>query len=182
MALPGPILALMTVLRVEFRWRGWIPVFQRLPPSHRERASQRLDAQFSTWKRLLIFLSLVGLYVVFSLENWEIISSEIPEYESTVTDPYWLQMLDKIYPVFAPMWLSGKIFQLIFNYRCRSFTGMYKTQAYLVIPEYVFLWASFSRVVIGNGAPLDSYNVFERGGFSNYTRDEYFGYDNGASV
>ncbi|KIJ48002.1 hypothetical protein M422DRAFT_248150 [Sphaerobolus stellatus SS14] len=121
-------------------------------PNHKERASQRSDEQlFNTWNRLSILFLILGIYIVLSPEDWEVVPTRgIPEDPSH--SAYWVsKVLDTIS---SPLWLTGNIFQLILNFRSRCFAGMYKTQAYLAIPEYAFLWASFMPAIIGKSSNM----------------------------
>ncbi|KIJ47998.1 hypothetical protein M422DRAFT_66386 [Sphaerobolus stellatus SS14] len=94
--LPGSILTLKTVLRLEWRWAyGCIPALQRLPPSHKERASERLDARLSMQNRLLIIIFIIGLYRVFSVEDWQVIPTiGIPPDDSN--NSHWLSKVSDL--------------------------------------------------------------------------------------
>ncbi|KIJ48000.1 hypothetical protein M422DRAFT_45487 [Sphaerobolus stellatus SS14] len=94
--LPGTILTLRSVLRLEWRWvYGYIPALQRLPPSHKERASERLDARLSMRNKLLIISFVIGLYRVFSVEDWEVIPTiGIPPDDSN--NSHWLSKVSDL--------------------------------------------------------------------------------------
>ncbi|KIJ47994.1 hypothetical protein M422DRAFT_45483 [Sphaerobolus stellatus SS14] len=91
--LPSTILTLRTVLRLEWRWAyGRIPALQRLPPSDKERASERLDTRLSMRNRLLVIFFIIGLYRVFSVKDWEVIPTiGIPPDDSN--DLHWVSNL-----------------------------------------------------------------------------------------
>lgn len=45
----GPVMfQIRAIMRIQTTWRGVMPIIQRLPPTHRERASARLDKKTST--------------------------------------------------------------------------------------------------------------------------------------
>jgi hypothetical protein len=53
-ALPEPLLELKGALRLRVSWKRWRPAVRRLPATHRERTSERLDGQIPTKFKLLV--------------------------------------------------------------------------------------------------------------------------------
>ena len=58
----------------------------------------------------------------------------------------------------SPLNMAGDIFQLILNYRSRTFAGQYKLAAWLMLVVYVMDFASETEWVVGTvlvGRPLE---------------------------
>ncbi|KAJ3520164.1 hypothetical protein NMY22_g12871 [Coprinellus aureogranulatus] len=138
-------LILRTVLRLEMVDK--FPFVRRLPPSHEERASSRLEFKE---RGMVLFSVLVS---IFALHLFGPLSYPIrrhigpdPDPLSSVHDQRFVT-LDKL--LLSPLNLAADVFQLIFNYRSRTFAGQYKLAAWLTLAMYVLDFASESEWVVG---------------------------------
>ncbi|KAF5361491.1 hypothetical protein D9758_006202 [Tetrapyrgos nigripes] len=127
---PSVYWKLRTVLRIELVWKGWIPTFRRMRPSHRERASERLDATTSWTVRLMFFGSTFLLLLIFrgdSLQLLQPLHPPSPEEDSTERLE-WLTSFLRNQLQWA-LFLTGVLSQIILNHKSQHFAGDSKAAA-----------------------------------------------------
>ncbi|KAF5364908.1 hypothetical protein D9758_008147 [Tetrapyrgos nigripes] len=129
--LPFLYLILSTALRFNLVWRGWTPTFTRYGPTHKERASERLDATTSWATRFLLFFSLfLCLHVG---DRFELIPSSLPNPSRKPTSNHleidWYNVHDSLQ---TALWATGLISQIILNHKSGYLAGEYKTVSFLV--------------------------------------------------
>jgi hypothetical protein len=142
-----PLLMMKAVLRIEFHWwkeTTWIPIIQRVDATHRERASQRLEATVSWWTKagvrfLLVtkfrdinscsfqlLLSLAAIQYVVTHHSVHIIT---PRLTSDRPSHWWTDVMGPL--IHIPLFLTGNILQLYLNWQSGSFAGSYKIPVFL---------------------------------------------------
>ncbi|KAK0431215.1 hypothetical protein EV421DRAFT_1912101 [Armillaria borealis] len=127
-----PILMFKIALRLEFDFtrksiRGMsllVPVIRRMPKTHKERSSERLDKR-TNWKMILCFM-LVIYYAVRPLKRDVIdaLHPPMPEQEFSKIDEY-------VTPGLHAISITAIILQIMLNHRSQVFAGNYRTSAYL---------------------------------------------------
>ncbi|PBK70457.1 hypothetical protein ARMSODRAFT_1017997 [Armillaria solidipes] len=127
-----PILVFKIALRLEFDFtrksiRGMsllIPVIRRMPKTHKERSSERLDKR-TNWKMILCFM-LVIYYAVRPLKRDVIdaLHPPMPEQEFSKIDEY-------VTPGLHAISITAIILQIMLNHRSQVFAGNYRISAYL---------------------------------------------------
>ncbi|THV02601.1 hypothetical protein K435DRAFT_962911 [Dendrothele bispora CBS 962.96] len=140
---------LRTALRIELEWRGWIPTLRRVHPSHRERVSHRLDMTLDWYPRLA---SICFLFVVFFFipKSYKTLISPLHPPQPPNTDSKRLDQYINIGNCIAEsLGVTGSLSQLILNHKSKHFSGMYKSQAFLVSLGG-FMWLmSFVPALVG---------------------------------
>ncbi|KAJ7600247.1 hypothetical protein C8J56DRAFT_813027 [Mycena floridula] len=135
-----PFLMFVSILRVDFTWRRWIPWLRRVRATHAERSSRRLDSRTTPLARFAILVTLCILYLVST--------------DSFVLDPFpsppeaasWYSDLQ----IFATALRgTGQIFQLVLNQRSRAFAGTFKATVWLEAVRYLLYLTSFFPVLLG---------------------------------
>lgn len=126
-----PLLMIQAILRIEFRkWKGtmWIPIMQRAGATHRERASERLEAATSWRAKAGLFLSIAAMYYVFTPHEAYIIPSLLPDLDHTDD---WLTSVNPL--IVNPLHLTGTILQLYLNSKSQFFAGRFKFSIFLML-------------------------------------------------
>ncbi|KAJ7593637.1 hypothetical protein C8J56DRAFT_819786 [Mycena floridula] len=139
--LPLPFLMLVSILRVEFMWPGWIPLFRRARPTHSERSSQRVDSKTTPLVRMAIFAAFSAIYFISA--DWFIINPFPTPPDTTV----WYSGNIKLFA--AALQRTGQILQMVLNHRTRLFAGTYKTVIWMQAARYVLTLSSFFSVLFG---------------------------------
>ncbi|PBK87240.1 hypothetical protein ARMGADRAFT_1016752 [Armillaria gallica] len=127
-----PILMIKIALRLEFDFtrkniRGMsllVPVIRRMPKTHKERSSERLDKR-TNWKMILCFM-LIIYYAVRPLKRdvIEALHPPMPEQEFSKIAEY-------VTPGLHAISITAIILQIMLNHRTQVFAGNYKTSVYL---------------------------------------------------
>ncbi|KAF7293243.1 hypothetical protein HMN09_01202500 [Mycena chlorophos] len=147
--LPG--LMLKTIWRVEATFlektSSWIPTIRRLPPTHRERQSQRTD-QITSWAvRIQVFLTLVALYSFFSPEEYFVLSGQLPP---QTADDHPQNLVSRLSAfVIFPLTFTGTASQLLLNHRMKMFAGAYKLAVILRFVAEALRLATYSTSLVG---------------------------------
>ncbi|TEB26708.1 hypothetical protein FA13DRAFT_1776774 [Coprinellus micaceus] len=147
-------LILRAVLRLDFV--DAFPFIRKTPASHDERASLRLEVR---GRAMVLFTVLIS---IFALHVFGPLSYPIRHHIGPAPDPMSSQhdhfiALEKF--LLSPLNMAGDIFQLILNYRSRTFAGQYKLAAWLMLVMYVLDFASETEWVVGKvlvGRPLEA--------------------------
>ncbi|KAF8992165.1 hypothetical protein BDQ17DRAFT_235588 [Cyathus striatus] len=127
---------LKVAMRLQAKGTGVIQRLERLPASHAERASSRMDAQLS-WK--IKFLFILSLALIFFY------SQIIPLVDYTSLS------LTAIMRLLAySLFYTASISQIVLNYKSHKFASMYKTTAYLSAYNSLFFLLS-QFFIIDNG-------------------------------
>jgi hypothetical protein len=169
-------LILRAVLRLDFV--DAFPFIRKTPASHDERASLRLEVR---GRAMVLFTvsdieplvndhsahahpiqSIQVLISIFALHVFGPLSYPIRHHIGPAPDPMSSQhdhfiALEKF--LLSPLNMAGDIFQLILNYRSRTFAGQYKLAAWLMLVMYVLDFASETEWVVGKvlvGRPLEA--------------------------
>ncbi|KAE9389876.1 hypothetical protein BT96DRAFT_1024841 [Gymnopus androsaceus JB14] len=141
---PSPLLQLKTVLRLEFGSNGWVPRILRLPATHKERASERLEAQVSWLIRGGICISVLAVYLFLNPRNIMLIAplhpAPSPEDLKDVTK--WTQLVDA-------MSISGFLLQRLFNQHSKLFSGKYKSAVCIVAVRAILTLTAYVPHVAG---------------------------------
>ncbi|PPQ99840.1 hypothetical protein CVT24_009634 [Panaeolus cyanescens] len=148
-----PVLMLKAALRAEVEWtRGGImkavPRIRFNPPTHRERASQRIESRVPFTWMVGLFCFLGTFQHFFPLENYYIISprNTIKPPEPTGLDVYisYIQAF-----LVSPSYTLGRVLQMTHNHYSRTFAGKYKLAVWLSALGSICYVASESVTVVG---------------------------------
>ncbi|KJA18913.1 hypothetical protein HYPSUDRAFT_205001 [Hypholoma sublateritium FD-334 SS-4] len=133
------IFILKAILRVELGWhKRWIPILRILPATHLERASSRIEARIPWIYKALAF---AVLSTAFSYNQILSLFSLTPfdAQETLVTS------------VFSfPALVLGPALQILFNSRSKTFAGLYRPNAPLLLLETLFGAAKALPIIVGN--------------------------------
>ncbi|KAM0750304.1 hypothetical protein T439DRAFT_381009 [Meredithblackwellia eburnea MCA 4105] len=113
-------------------WVGWRIRVVRYKPSHRERASRRLDDKTS-WKVILIAFISLFLFGLTQMHELRLTATSLPrpvEADRAVPLHKGAQFVESLE---NGVILTALLVQFLLNERARSFAGYYKTSAYLHI-------------------------------------------------
>ncbi|KAJ7593692.1 hypothetical protein C8J56DRAFT_419596 [Mycena floridula] len=139
--LPLPFLMLISILRVEFIWHGWIPWLRRARPNHSERSSERLDSKTTPLLRMATLVAFSVIYFVSA--DWFIISPFPTPPDTTI----WYSGNIKLFA--AALQRTGQISQMVLNHRTRVFAGTYKTVIWMQAVRYLLTFLSFFPILFG---------------------------------
>ncbi|KAK0462886.1 uncharacterized protein EV420DRAFT_1521460 [Desarmillaria tabescens] len=127
-----PLYIFKTALRLEFaltrkRIFGMlltVPMIRRMPKTHKERSSERLDKR-TNWKMILCTM-LAVYYIARPLEHHVIdaLHPPMPEQEFSYIAEY-------VTPGIRATVITAMILQIMLNYRSKVFAGNYRISAYL---------------------------------------------------
>ncbi|KAJ7588499.1 hypothetical protein C8J56DRAFT_939460 [Mycena floridula] len=139
--LPIPFLMMISILRVEFLWRGWMPLLRRARATHSERASERLDSK-TTWNTRIVSFTAMGA-VHFLFADWFIISPFPlpPEPASSFST--------NLAAVSDALCRTGQISQLILNHRIQVFAGTYKAKVLIDAAQYALYMLEVIPIFLG---------------------------------
>ncbi|KAJ6588607.1 hypothetical protein B0H19DRAFT_212203 [Mycena capillaripes] len=146
---PVPLFMLKTVTRVAVSRDNsrWFPSIRRISPTHRERASQRLDS-CTNWRiKASVCASLVAFSYYFSLWNYNVLAALHPPPSST--DGHSNAIAHVFVYTYFPLKLTGDVSQLLLNYRSRTFAGSYKFTVVLACISSMLLLTNFMPPVVG---------------------------------
>ncbi|KAJ7575993.1 hypothetical protein C8J56DRAFT_974281 [Mycena floridula] len=143
--IPIPFLMMISILRVEFLWRGWMPLLRRARATHSERASERLDSK-TTWNTRIVSFTAMGA-VHFLFADWFIISPFPlpPEPASSFST--------NLAAVSDALCRTGQISQLILNHRIQVFAGTYKATVLIDAAQYALYMLEHWNSAVGLMCP-----------------------------
>ncbi|THV06662.1 hypothetical protein K435DRAFT_710817 [Dendrothele bispora CBS 962.96] len=129
---PRLFFKLRTALRIELEWRGWTPTLRRTHPSHRERASHRLDMALGWYPRLASVCFLFAFFF-FIPTSYQTLIPPLPHSpQPSQTDSKRLEWYANIGACLADsLIITGTLSQVILNHKSKHFSGMYKSHAFL---------------------------------------------------
>ncbi|KAG5725148.1 hypothetical protein E4T56_gene10227 [Termitomyces sp. T112] len=125
-------------------WSRWIP--HRVPLTHAERASQRIENRMSSWSKGCIIIGAFVIYYAFSPHSYAVIPAILPA-APDVYDYSWL--INGWYYFATPMDVMGEFFQLLLNWRSKSFAGSYKVTPLLSLGAILIGMLEYIPGVIG---------------------------------
>ncbi|KAF5361433.1 hypothetical protein D9758_006162 [Tetrapyrgos nigripes] len=158
MVLPSVYLKSRTAFRIELVWKGWIPSFSRMQPTHRERASERLDKSTSWTVRLTIFCCSSLFLLLARGDNLQLLPPLHPAVpQEDVDSPPTTAILSTLaewsstlfYDLQTPLWLTGISSQIILNHKSRHFAGNFKSAAVLSFVNLSTLLMKYVPAVVG---------------------------------
>ncbi|KAF5367618.1 hypothetical protein D9757_010659 [Collybiopsis confluens] len=133
---------LMTALRIELVWPSGseatffgknLPSFRRMLPTHRERASDRLERSTLGWKARMMVV--IGLFIAYHamLPHLPNIIDPLhpPPDPSVLTERMLYKDLILKESIVDPLFVSGSVFQILLNNASGYFGGSYKIAAVL---------------------------------------------------
>ncbi|KAF7290584.1 hypothetical protein MIND_01298500 [Mycena indigotica] len=148
--LPG--LMLKTIWRVEVtvpEGASWMtmPTIRLLPPTHRERRSQRMDRGMSWAVRVQLCLALIALYSFFSPEEYYVLPGQLPP---RTADDHPKNIVSRLAAfLIFPLTFTGIVSQIYLNYRSKTFAGMYKLSVTLRFVAELLRLATYSTSLVG---------------------------------
>ncbi|KAJ7199300.1 hypothetical protein C8J57DRAFT_1633991 [Mycena rebaudengoi] len=142
------VISLSAITRMGFSWKG----FRRLPvtfahATHTERATSRIDAK-SSWRFIGMSMLILAM-CIFLADPFqrELIPSLLPPdpeamSPSTAAKVFWASVAAASY--------MSEVLQLLVNHRARTFGGMYKATAWLMVADQVLHFMVYLPSVLGH--------------------------------
>ncbi|KAK7026801.1 hypothetical protein VNI00_015459 [Paramarasmius palmivorus] len=147
---------LWAVAPVELVWSelNWMPSsIKVMKPNHRERAVRRLDERFQKRYVLAVYVELTLLYYFISPFNVYLIAPVDPP--TTPTSHAWTWA----WALINPLYITGRLCQIMLNYRSRVFAGDYKVTVYLWAMSTLCGLISHLEWVMGNDRVKTGWSV-----------------------
>ncbi|KAJ7074566.1 hypothetical protein C8F01DRAFT_29818 [Mycena amicta] len=146
-----PALMLKTVWRVEVTVAEGsklsIPTIRQLPPTHRERKSQRTDKGMSWAVRIQLCLVLIAIYSFFSPEEYYVLPGQLPP---RTADDHPKNIVSRLCAfLIFPLTFTGIVSQIFLNHRSRTFAGSYKLTVILRFVAELLTLATYSTSLVG---------------------------------
>ncbi|KAF7328888.1 hypothetical protein MVEN_02518500 [Mycena venus] len=144
-----PLLMLKTVTRLEFSGTegSFFSFIRRVPPTHKERNSERVDSRTSWGLKAGVCISLVAIYYLFSPEEYHVLSAHLP---APGPDDIPTNILARLHAwLFFPLQFTGTLSQLLLNHRFKTFAGSYKAAVVLRSILLVLALMRYSPAVVG---------------------------------
>ncbi|KAJ6562522.1 hypothetical protein B0H19DRAFT_1248232 [Mycena capillaripes] len=157
---PMPLFMLKTVTRVAVSRDNsrWFPSIRRISPTHRERASQRLDSRTNWRIKAGVCVLLAAINYLF-LWNYNVLAALHPPPSSTDGDS---NIISHVFAyAYFPLKLTGDIFQLLLNYRSRTFAGSYKLTVVLACIYAMLVLTHFMPLVVGRYEARPGLSIWE---------------------
>ncbi|KAF9466790.1 hypothetical protein BDZ94DRAFT_1319290 [Collybia nuda] len=144
-----PLLIIKVIARIEFGWWGtlWIPTVQIAHATHRERASERLEAKVSLRLKIALLSSIATIYYFLAPHDYHIITSLLPP-----PSPGDLKItrFEELAPfALKPMYFTGRILQLLLNRRSKTFAGSHRISVVLEAVVWLVSLAQLVPVLVG---------------------------------
>ncbi|KAJ7186864.1 hypothetical protein C8R46DRAFT_1058256 [Mycena filopes] len=140
-----PLLMLKTATRLEFGGQNGngAAKFHLVPPTHKERNSQRLDSRTSWAVKTGVCAFLLVVYLVSSPDDYHLISGQLPP---PGPEDHPTNIVHRISALLVfPLQFTGRLSQFILNHRSRTFAGSYKITVLLRVLRTV-LWLIFDAL------------------------------------
>ncbi|KAJ6588605.1 hypothetical protein B0H19DRAFT_1100250 [Mycena capillaripes] len=146
---PVPLFMLKTVTRVAVSRDDsrWFPSIRHISPTHRERASQRLDSRTNGRIKAGVCVLLVTINYLFTLWDYNILAALHPPPGSS--DGHSNAIAHVFVYTYFPLKLTGNVSQLLLNYRSRTFAGSYKLTVVLACISSMLVLMNFMPTVVG---------------------------------
>ncbi|KAF6745662.1 hypothetical protein DFP72DRAFT_925470 [Ephemerocybe angulata] len=149
---------LKTILTIS-RAKGGLISLKMVPPSHEERASSRLERGGTRLLILVLFASL-ALYFSEWLSDYTLIPRSGPLPDAPPPSMALFKTMSSL--ILSPLITSADTYQLILNYRAKTYAGQYKLKAWLeLLTEFVLSNASYVPWVAGKPTLRDAVPVSE---------------------
>ncbi|KAJ7922286.1 hypothetical protein B0H13DRAFT_2411001 [Mycena leptocephala] len=147
--LPVPVLMLKAILRLRVSWR-WValPGLRRAKATHQERTSARLDARIDWRWKSAIFLGIWLSLSALNLNGHYLIAPVAPPHDALDAPPSILAN-QNLTDFVTALQLTGRVLQIILNYRAKLFAGQYKTAAVAGLAATLLRRAESVRWIVG---------------------------------
>ncbi|KAK0462883.1 uncharacterized protein EV420DRAFT_1142985 [Desarmillaria tabescens] len=157
-----PLYMFKTALRLEFALtrKGifgmslTIPMIRRMPKTHKERSSERLDKR-TNWKMILCTL-LAVYYITRPLKHHVIdaLHPPMPEQEFSYIAEY-------VTPGLCATVITARNLQIMLNYRSKVFAGNSRTSTYLNLLVVLLGWMGYVPALVGKPESRPSVSFHE---------------------
>ncbi|KAK0471373.1 hypothetical protein IW261DRAFT_1405834 [Armillaria novae-zelandiae] len=137
-----------SILGTSFR----IPVIRRVPKTHKERSSERLDKR-TNWKVILCFM-LVIYYIATPLKYDLIDALHPPRPEQEVSESY-----EYVIPGLHAINITAMILQIMLNHRSQVFAGNYRTSTYLNLLVHLLNLMGYVPAIVGRPESRASFSL-----------------------
>ncbi|KAJ7485154.1 hypothetical protein B0H11DRAFT_2018308 [Mycena galericulata] len=144
-----PLLMLKTITPIELIQisDNWYPTVRRVSPTHKERASRRLDSRTGWTLQAGTCISLIIIYYLLSPDEYHVLSAHLPKPSSA---DYPTNIVSRLYGlVFFPLKFTGVVSQLLLNHRSKTFAGGYKIAVAVRFILLVLALIVYSPSIVG---------------------------------
>jgi len=153
----APLIQIWTCLNLTFGWMKWgfvnAPIIKRIPATHRERASERVDAKITIQTKLAILGTALAVYLFLKPHEIFFRSRTEPAY-STDQDKT-LETTIEFTKQFAMACIFLQVIcQVVLNYRLRTYAGTYRLIGILSVVKGWLDELSTEPMVVGKYEPL----------------------------
>ncbi|KAJ7800605.1 hypothetical protein B0H13DRAFT_1932551 [Mycena leptocephala] len=147
--LPVPVLMLKAILRLRVSWR-WValPGLRRAKATHQERTSARFDARTDWRWKSAIFLGIWLSFSALNLSSRYLIAPVAPPHDA-LDAPLSILANQNLTDFVTALQLTGRVLQIILNYRAKLFAGQYKAAAVAGLAATLLRSAESVRWVVG---------------------------------
>ncbi|KAJ7766864.1 hypothetical protein B0H16DRAFT_374333 [Mycena metata] len=148
-SLVAPFLMFKCIARIEFGWNKWHPTLTRVPASHQERTTQRMDQRTSWRAKLGVVVALIAVHYLLDPDSIYLVPSSI-----LVPPPKNNKLLKFLQVVSDSLCATGTFSQVLLNNHMRAFGGFYRAEPVLYFTSFcIDLVYHFLPTVVGRISP-----------------------------
>ncbi|KAJ7021462.1 hypothetical protein C8F04DRAFT_1140897 [Mycena alexandri] len=141
-----PLLMLKTATRLEFAGSNG-RTFHLVPPTHKERNSQRLDSRTSWAVKTGVCVFLLVIYYFSSPDEYHVLAGQLPppgpdDHPTNIVNRFSALLI-------SPLLFTGRLSQFLLNHRAKTFAGSYKIAVVLRVTITVLWLMRYSPALVG---------------------------------
>ncbi|KAK0213742.1 hypothetical protein IW262DRAFT_328265 [Armillaria fumosa] len=137
-----------SILGMSFR----VPAIRKVPKTHKERSSERLDKR-TNWK--VILCSMLVIYYIATPLKYDVIDAlHPPRPEQEVSKSY-----EYVIPGLHAISITAMILQIVLNHRSQVFAGNYRTSAYLNFLVILLNLMGYVPAIVGRPESRASFSL-----------------------